>query len=90
MPDDESSRSDEETALTSKSSAALQRLNTHLEATERALAHTEDRYVQFFRENTEFFVRLVSRWHPIDPELLEQYSDRWHWKMKGDLTLNAV
>lgn len=40
---DESNTSDEETALTRTSDAALQRLDTNLQATERVLARSEDR-----------------------------------------------
>lgn len=71
--------STEETALTRTSQSSLRRLDTNLEATERALALEEDRYVRFFQEHDELFKSLLSRWHPLDSNLLERYEDFWDW-----------
>lgn len=69
-----------ETALTRTSEAGLRRLSSNLAATETALARSEGRYIRFFREHEEFFRWVISRFYPLKPELLAEYSDEWNWR----------
>jgi hypothetical protein len=78
-----SEASNDEGALTRTSEAGLRRLGKNLETTEKILARSEDRYVQFFREHTDFFLRIVSKLHPLDPALIDEYSDQWYWEGRG-------
>ena len=66
-------------ALTRTSSIGVRRLNANLEATEHALARSEDRYIRFFREHEGVFQWMISRYYPLSPYLLANYSDEWDW-----------
>ena len=78
-PSDESPQRDE-TALTPTSRTTLQRLRANLETTDRVLARSErERHVQFFRDHPQFFVHLLSRFHPLSEMLINQYADRWKY-----------
>lgn len=75
-----SDNSADDTALTRTSAAELQRLDANLEATESALARGEGQYVRFFREHEKFFRWVISRYYPLGPDLLAEYSDEWDWQ----------
>ena len=59
---------------------ALAKVGNSIQITNKLLLHVdEQKYIDFFIKHSAFFVDIISRYYPLNGNILEQYKVNWNW-----------